>query len=406
MTKVLSGDLSAANSNNMATFEYAIGVCEDLSNQLSSFNSDSTTVLIGGGYDAVRTKLELYINALNTTKSICTNLISSIKNANNSMINYMEGYSELDDSKIPEITAKLNEIRAYIDYLQSINGTTDSYGNVIDVSAEIASYTQLYVILSHYRDLLSGLSGEDASLFGGLSGLISDVENILSAINGINETTFTAEGMKAIREGKASIFDLNKNRVTLNFPEPEEKVETTSSAARNLAKSEEYQQRAWEKAVKAYCEEKGYPVWSNFGGSGCGTCTAAEVYSNLLGQKITPLDVISQVYEVTNHQQSKSTNAGTLFERVAKRFGVRSKNVNCTKENVKNCLMNGGQFATAINGGAHYISIVDYNPSTDKFTIFDSYYTQNGSGYKTMTWQQFQNYKGYQPTIAYEMYKI
>ena len=260
------------------------------------------------------------------------------------------------------------------------------------------------MILSHYRDLLSGLAGEDASLFGGLSGLISDVENILSAINGINETTFTAEGMKAIREGKASMYDLNKNRVSLTFPEVEEKK--TTSAAQALVKSKEYQQRAWEQAVKAYCEEMGYPIWSNFGGSGCGTCTAAEVYSNLLGEEITPLDVISQVYEVTKHQQSKSTNAGTLFEKVAARFGVTSRNVYCTKDNVKNCLMNGGQFATAINGGAHYISIVGYDPSPDKFTIFDSYYTQNGTGYKNMTWEQFQSYKGYQPTIAYEMYKI
>ena len=406
MTKVLSGDLSAANTNNMATFEYVIEVCTDLITQFNDFEGDSPNVLIGGGYDAVRTKLELYINALNVVKSVCTNLISNIKNANNSMINYMEGYSELDDAQVPEYRRKLQEVKNYLDYLISINGTKDSNGNVIDVSSEIAAYTQLYEILKHYLELLEGLSGEDASLFDGLSGLISDIENICSAINGINETTFTADGMKAIREGKASIYNIENNRIKLEFPEPEQAYDATTSASLSLAKSDEYQQRAWEDAVRAYCEEMGYPIWSNFGDSGCGTCTAAEIYTNLLGQKITPLDVISEVYNVTNGQKSKSTSIDTLFGRVAERFGVTYDSITCSRENVNNCISAGGQVATAINGGAHYISIVDYNPATDQVTVFDSYYTQNGSGYRTMSWDDFRAYKGYDPTFAYAMYKI
>ncbi len=211
MAKVLSGDLSSANSDNMSNIELVITTASNLKTLISGFISESPSELKGGGYDNVRIKLSLYEKILSVLITIGENLINNIKNVNNQMINYMEGYSLLDDALLPEINQQLSQIKAYLSYLESINGTTDSNGNVIDVSAEIAQYTAMYNELKHYRDLLSGLAAEDASLFGILENIINDVENLTRSANGINADTFTKNGLIDLKNNPNSIYNFNPN---------------------------------------------------------------------------------------------------------------------------------------------------------------------------------------------------
>ena len=205
MAKVLASDLGAANSDNMSNIESVIAMASKLSSQISTFNQDSKSKLVGGGYDAVRTKLSLYQNVSDVMKTIGTNLISNIKNANNSMLNYMEGYSELDDSKIGEITARLNQISGYINYLRSASSKDG-----VDYSSLISYWEGIYAELSHYKQLLEGLAGTDAGLYGSLGAVIEDVANMFRAGEGINVNTFTKDGFKGMA-GKMYNFDPNLN---------------------------------------------------------------------------------------------------------------------------------------------------------------------------------------------------
>ncbi len=211
MAIVIASDLGAANSNNMSNIESVISMASSLSNQISTFNSESKSTLMGGGYDAVRTKLELYKNAAEAMKTIGTNLMSNIKNANNSMLNYMEGYAELDDSKIGEITTRLNQISGYISYLKNASSTGTSTGtSTTDYSSLISYWEGIYTELSHYKELLEGLAGTDGGLYGGLGGVIEDVANIFRSSSGINVKTFTQEGFKGMA-GKMYNFDPKLN---------------------------------------------------------------------------------------------------------------------------------------------------------------------------------------------------
>lgn len=371
MAKVTSSDLNSANINNISNIELVSSTCSEMTNKISSFISSSQTVLTGGGYDAVRVKLNLYLNVVNTLKPICDNLVSNLKSCNNGMINYMEGYSELDDAKLPEINNRLAEIKGYLSYLYACASSSKN----ADYSASIAYWTSIYNELSHYRDLLSGLSLKDSSLYGSLSSTITDIANVCTFIESIDESTFTKDGIEAYKNGTGSLF---KNTESIS-------IKTGS------IEHKEYNQKAWNDEVSAYCKSKGYPEWNNFGASGCGTCTAAEVYTNLLGREVTPFEVIDFMNQ--NYGTSKVTNSDALFTKLAHNYGLNSKNVYCTKDNTINCLMQGGQVATVMNGGAHYISITGYDKATDTFTIFDSYYTANGSGYKKMSWNEFVNYR-------------
>ena len=52
----------------------------------------------------------------------------------------------------------------------------------------------------------------DNSLFTSLESIINDVENIAIMVDGINETTFTKEGLEALKNGTHKIYDYDPNK--------------------------------------------------------------------------------------------------------------------------------------------------------------------------------------------------
>ena len=195
MAKVLSADIAAVGSDNSANIENCITTTRLVKYEIESFNSSTLDTLKGGGYDAVRKKLELYKKVYDVAYTLCVNILSHSSNVNNSMLNYMEGYSELDDSKIKEIDSKLKEIKGYINYLYDKSSSASEDGT--NYSALMSEWNGIYNTLSHYRELLAGLSGKDSALYGTLEAIINDVANFARAVNGINESTFTPEGLKS-----------------------------------------------------------------------------------------------------------------------------------------------------------------------------------------------------------------
>ena len=195
MAKVLSADIAAVGSDNSANIENCITTTRLVKYEIESFNSSTLDTLKGGGYDAVRKKLELYKKVYDVAYTLCVNILSHSSNVNNSMLNYMEGYSELDDSKIKEIDSKLKEIKGYINYLYDKSSSASDDGT--NYSALMSEWNGIYNTLSHYRELLAGLSGKDSALYGTLEAIINDVANFARAVNGINESTFTPEGLKS-----------------------------------------------------------------------------------------------------------------------------------------------------------------------------------------------------------------
>ena len=173
--KVYSSDLAKANTDNMGALTAVIDSSQAVVSVLNSFIDESSSILKGGGYDAIRVKLSLYANVYKALNQICINYESIAKNANNSMLNYMEGYSVLDDSKIEEYRVRLKQIAGYIKYLQDESAKVE---NTVDYTSLINYWIGIYKELYHYKELLEGLAGKDNSLYGGFDGVTSDIENI------------------------------------------------------------------------------------------------------------------------------------------------------------------------------------------------------------------------------------
>ena len=64
MTKVTSSDLASANSNNMNGLEAVMECSIKSISALNTFIYESTDQLKGGGYDAVRKKMTLYVKVI------------------------------------------------------------------------------------------------------------------------------------------------------------------------------------------------------------------------------------------------------------------------------------------------------------------------------------------------------
>ena len=107
MTKVVASDLVAVQSSSLFGNISKVGsLSSSMDGSISKFRSESPSTLKGDGYDMVRTKMSIYEDAYNKQAKLCEILANNIQAANNSMLNYMEDYSVLDDSLVPEIEAK------------------------------------------------------------------------------------------------------------------------------------------------------------------------------------------------------------------------------------------------------------------------------------------------------------
>ena len=183
MALVNKDELISANSS-IDFIDNVISTNENLCNQIKSFCDNSKSKLVGGGYDAVRSKMAVYIDALSKETQIYKNLKSNFTAANNTMANYMEEYSSLDDQYIDITRQTLEAAKATLEYLKS------QIGIVEGIEALIASCEAEIQRLTRLLEKLEGLAPQDASCYGMISGVEGDVANYQNAVDAIDVTTF------------------------------------------------------------------------------------------------------------------------------------------------------------------------------------------------------------------------
>lgn len=199
MAILYQADLNSANNSNMTLLlKDTISKSDTIKNVISEFINNSSSVLQGRGYDSVRTKLTMYVDALNKLKIISENLLDAIYVANNTMINYMDGYAELDNGKISQVSAELESAKATLAWLeaysliwkQSSNGSWTSSWVQNGTASQISAYRDLVNELQKLYDKLVGLAGADSGAFNNVANVSEDSINLVNAINGISTGVF------------------------------------------------------------------------------------------------------------------------------------------------------------------------------------------------------------------------
>lgn len=188
MAKVIASELSGgAIANAIALLEGEAADTNKLKVALHAFINGTTEVLKGPAYDAAREKAQSYMTTLDTRSRLATELAASLQSALSSMSSYMDGYAELDDSKLPEIESQMNSVRATIN--QIIYNYNNTEGSTGGYSSLIAPYEAQYKELEKLKQKLEGLAGADGAAFGKLGSLTSEIASYETNISMIQTSS-------------------------------------------------------------------------------------------------------------------------------------------------------------------------------------------------------------------------
>lgn len=188
MAKIIAGELSGgAVATAISLLENEATDAETLKATINSFITGTTDKLTGPAYDAVRAKAESYITILTTRARIARELSSAITSAVSEMSAYVDGYNELDDSKLADITSELNSINSTISQIKYNYNNTQSSDetpkSTAGYSSLIAPYVAQYNELTKLKEKLAGLAAADASAYGKLNSLTMEVTSYSTTIS-------------------------------------------------------------------------------------------------------------------------------------------------------------------------------------------------------------------------------
>ena len=197
-----SSDMTQANGSTMlSSLETAASEARTFKQVISNFRTETTTNLVGQGFNAIRDKMGLYQDALEKLATIADTFKANLVAANNAGLNAMQGYAELNTADVPELTERLHQANAILAILKTevddyeYNYTTQQYEWVgrrtIGSPQSIAAYEGIVAELDKLLRVLHELPGKIGDAWSILSATESDVGSFSSAINGISATSYS-----------------------------------------------------------------------------------------------------------------------------------------------------------------------------------------------------------------------
>lgn len=168
MARVVASELSDGSVKRaIYILENDIDDTSKLITSINDFINDSAITLKGTMYDAVRKKLRLYVELLNVRKKLASDVSVALSSSTTSLLEYMEGYTKLDDSILTEIENSMSDIYAKINSLEDTISTSDStdksLGNTY--ASSITAYRSMYAALSKEKNKIKGLSAADTRAY-------------------------------------------------------------------------------------------------------------------------------------------------------------------------------------------------------------------------------------------------
>ena len=189
MALLIKSDLSDANASKLVTnLEKDKEDAESLIGVIQDFIDSSKEVLVGDSFDAVRNHMQEYINLLQTRIKIAESLSTAVKNANQTMIDYMGSEDRLDTDELEILRQRLaNKKSIYDETVSRINNYSDKEWESLDTLTARRDTLETEInTLNTKIDLTANLVAKDGSVYSTL--MQSDVEmsEFKTNIGGIN----------------------------------------------------------------------------------------------------------------------------------------------------------------------------------------------------------------------------
>ena len=137
------GLLAAMSDSNvlLSTLTNDITDTQKLKSQLDSFVQDSSNNLKGPAWDKMRSKVNEYSETCQKKINYANNLITSMKNAYQKLLDHMEEFDTLDMAQIGEIEQGISNMKAQISALESLIASTPDYEDIMGYDHKTGTYT-------------------------------------------------------------------------------------------------------------------------------------------------------------------------------------------------------------------------------------------------------------------------
>lgn len=431
--KVISSDLSSAN-NNPNVIASVGSSAASLSEKTIYFTNGSTNNLDGKANTLLLNKLNEYSTLFNNINQLSANLIQSIISANNQLLAYMDGYNELDDSRIGEIRDELNNARNYLIYLNQdiqVQIGIDQYTNEPifttrkrGTDTEISSWTDKTYELEKFLGKLEGLAGADSNAYSIIENYETMINKLKNQIDNLETSTYSTNAISfnELQEIIKQLKEIQSDNEIFNAGLQVSELYNVSNikplftsyiddkGVLQIIPLLPNNQRLWNEAIKNWLHgnelggNKNAPFTltdSEFETCGCGTCVAAEIFSNLTGDTVSPIDILTYMYRKTGYVHKQ--DADSLFINSASDFGCEYEELNSASDvnSIVKALDNNGNVAIAVADGSHWMAITDYTEDQNGnivFTVMDPFaeISEKDDPYQQMTMKDLigYNYNG------------
>ncbi len=189
MSRLVKSDLSDANTSRAVTnLEKDKEDTESLINVIQDFIDSSKEVLVGDSFDAVRNHMQEYINILQTRIKIADSLLEAVKNANQTMIDYMGSEDVLDTERLDFIKQDLSMQESS---LASVNAAISSYdpdktfGSLDSLYSQRSSLEANIQKLKTKIDLIEKLDAKDAATYSTLMSSETELTGFNNTVGGV-----------------------------------------------------------------------------------------------------------------------------------------------------------------------------------------------------------------------------
>lgn len=206
MAILYKSDLEKVNSYAEAALSKEAADSDKIINNINSFIASSTN-LKGAVWDRERERFSGYLTSLEQRKTVSANLLSAIKEANQIMANYIEGFPIALLSKIPDLSISSSATIEYVDdsWIGEINGCLSrAKTNYQSVEAKEAKTTTLKSTkaksLEYYKNIidacnavieyLSRLQPTAAEAYSKYAGVTAELATLKAANHELNQTLF------------------------------------------------------------------------------------------------------------------------------------------------------------------------------------------------------------------------
>ena len=366
-----------------------------LESKIEEFIQSSKDVLVGQGYNNIRGRLLKFCSALKMQANLCEELSKGILTTNGMMEAYMEDYSYLDDSLIPEVRSSIAEAKSHLDWLESYTtyekfnentGLMEEYRKRNGTDAQIASYQEIILELEKKLAKLEGLVPADNNAFRNVEDLDSKIDSYILLLSQMNLLFDTEDKIKLLslkyRQSVGGLTELINNIYyqlgeikylhDISYDDVKKLISDfvfMSGSPSYVTCGDQvffYSQHGYYDEngnlipwpTNSYVDSKGNLINVDISENGCSIASVASIISSFLGREVTPSEMADIVLQF--EQRSYGSDKGG---KVANAISQSEQGFNFgytlgSYGDLDNCLENGGAAEVAVGGGDHWVAVL------------------------------------------------